>query len=112
MLLNPAIRLQVISNCSTSLYQEVDDFVSHAKDGFIIFSMGSIVRPHEMPEATRKAFINVFSRLKQRVLWKWPQPMSDAPPNVKLLKWIPQQDVLGLFKVCYNKHVKQAHSFQ
>ena len=79
--------------------QEIDEFVSNAKDGFILFSLGSIVRPHEMPDETRKAFVNVFSRLKQRVLWKWPHPMSDAPPNVKLLKWIPQQDVLGLFSL-------------
>ena len=48
-----------------------------------------------MPEETRKIFVNVFSRLKQRVLWKWPKEMPDRPPNVMLSKWIPQQDVLG-----------------
>ena len=48
-----------------------------------------------MPEESRKVFVNVFSRLKQRVLWKWPTEMPDLPSNVKLSKWIPQQDVLG-----------------
>lgn len=73
-----------------------------AKDGFILFSLGSIVRPTEMPEETRKAFVNVFAKLKQRVLWKWPNPMPDLPPNVKLLKWVPQQDVLGSQSVIFS----------
>jgi hypothetical protein len=49
-----------------------------------------------MPEEYRKVFINVFSRLKVRVLWKWEtESMEGLPPNVKLMKWVPQQDVLG-----------------
>jgi glucuronosyltransferase len=49
-----------------------------------------------MPEEYRKVFVNVFSRLKQRVIWKWEtETMPDLPPNVKLSKWLPQQDILG-----------------
>jgi len=49
-----------------------------------------------MPEETRQVFLKVFSRLKQRVLWKWESEMNDTiPENVKLSKWVPQQDVLG-----------------
>ena len=49
-----------------------------------------------MPEKYRKRFINVFSKLKQRVLWKWEtETMDDLAKNVKLSKWVPQQDVLG-----------------
>jgi hypothetical protein len=49
-----------------------------------------------MPEEYRKAFVNVFSRLKVRVLWKWEtETMEGLPPNVKLMKWVPQQDILG-----------------
>ena len=40
--------------------------------------------------------IKVFGSLKQRVLWKWDQEsMPDLPSNVKLSKWLPQQDILG-----------------
>jgi len=77
------------------LPKELQEFLDGAKDGFILFSLGSVVRPEDMPEETRKAFLRVFSKLKQRVIWKWPLEMSDAPPNVKLLKWVPQQDVLA-----------------
>jgi hypothetical protein len=49
-----------------------------------------------MPEETKKVFLNVFSRLKQRVIWKWEtEEMEGLPPNVMLKKWLPQQDILG-----------------
>ncbi|CAL8104470.1 unnamed protein product [Orchesella dallaii] len=79
------------------LPKDLDDFLSKSgKDGFIFFSLGSIVKAKNMPEEHRKIFLNVFSRLKQRVIWKWEtETMPDLPPNVKLSKWLPQQDVLG-----------------
>ncbi|CAG7819184.1 unnamed protein product, partial [Allacma fusca] len=77
------------------LPKDLEDFVSGAEHGFIYFSFGSIIKANVFPESTRKIFLNVFSRLKQRVLWKWDEDMSDVPPNVKLGKWLPQQDILG-----------------
>ncbi|CAL8104505.1 unnamed protein product [Orchesella dallaii] len=79
------------------LPKDLDDFLSNSgKDGFILFSLGSVVKAKNMPEESRKIFLNVFSRLKQRVIWKWEtETMPDLPPNVKLSKWLPQQDVLG-----------------
>ncbi|ODM91207.1 UDP-glucuronosyltransferase 2B18 [Orchesella cincta] len=83
--------------CNYQYNQDLDDFLSNSgKDGFIFFSLGSIVKAKDMPENYRKVFLNVFSRLKQRVIWKWEtETMPDLPPNVKLSKWLPQQDVLG-----------------
>jgi glucuronosyltransferase len=76
--------------------KELDDFLNGAKDGFIYFSMGSHLKASLMPESYRKMFLNVFSKLKQRVLWKWEtETMEGLPENVKLSKWLPQQDVLG-----------------
>jgi len=49
-----------------------------------------------MSEKKRKIFLNVFSKLKQQVIWKWEsETMLDLPKNVKLSKWLPQQDLLG-----------------
>jgi hypothetical protein len=49
-----------------------------------------------MPESNRNAFLGAFSKLKQRVLWKWE---SDTLPgqlsNVKFGKWLPQSHILG-----------------
>lgn len=76
--------------------KELDDFLNGAKDGFILFSMGSALKGTDMPESYRKLFLSAFSKLKQRVIWKWEtEQMDDLPSNVKLSKWLPQQDVLG-----------------
>lgn len=58
--------------------------------------MGSALKGTMMPERHRKIFLNTFAKLKQKVLWKWEtEHMDDPPKNVKLSKWVPQQDVLG-----------------
>ncbi|CAL8110077.1 unnamed protein product [Orchesella dallaii] len=81
---------------SKPLPNDLDEFLSGAKDGFILFSLGSIVQPKDMPVATSKMFLNVFSKLKQRVIWKWDGDLpGEVPANVKVAKWLPQQDILG-----------------
>jgi glucuronosyltransferase len=78
--------------------QDLDEWLSSSgQDGFIFFSLGSVIQSNTLPEQTRKMFLNVFSRLKQRVLWKWESKngMPDLPQNVKLDPWLSQQDVLG-----------------
>ena len=43
-----------------------------------------------------RAFLNVFGRLKQKVIWKIDiDSHQDLPSNVKLAKWLPQQDLIG-----------------
>ena len=80
----------------------MEEFVSGSgDDGFIIVSFGSILRGANMSPETRRTFISTFSRLKQRVVWKWEDetkmsPDADLlPVNVKLVPWLPQQDLLG-----------------
>jgi len=79
------------------LPQDLEEWVQGAgEDGFIFFSMGSAITPSDMPEEFRLKLIRVFGSLKQRVLWKWDkETMDDLPSNVRLGKWLPQQDILG-----------------
>ncbi|XP_071455781.1 UDP-glycosyltransferase UGT5-like [Hetaerina americana] len=67
------------------------------KDGVIYFSLGSILRSSRLPKETRDQLIDAFSRVKQRVLWKWEgeNPIPGQSINVRLEKWVPQQDVLA-----------------
>ena len=77
--------------------QDFESFVSGSGDaGFIVLSFGTIVRGAAMPEATRKIFVSAFSRLPQRVLWKWEDKsgMADLPPNVKISPWLPPMNDL------------------
>ncbi|KAK3880683.1 hypothetical protein Pcinc_014841 [Petrolisthes cinctipes] len=66
--------------------------------GFILFSLGSIIKPSDMPLLYRTVLVEVLGSLEQRVVWKWDEEsMSDVrlPPNVRLAQWLPQQDILG-----------------
>lgn len=79
--------------------QDLDEFVMASGDsGFVYVSMGSSVKASNMPEHLRRLMIQTFAQLPYRVLWKWEGSsgdMHDLPPNVKLSRWLPQQDVLG-----------------
>ena len=81
-------------------HQDLQKYLDEAPDGVIYFSMGSNLKGYLMPESKRNAFLGAFSKLKQRVLWKWE---SDTSPgklsNVKFDKWLPQSDILGEY--CY-----------
>ena len=55
-----------------------------------------VIKGSDMPDHVRKMFLKVLSKLKQRIIWKWEtEEMEDKPDNVMLLKWCPQQDILG-----------------
>ncbi|KAB7505543.1 Ecdysteroid UDP-glucosyltransferase [Armadillidium nasatum] len=70
------------------------------EEGCIYFSLGSALNPDFLPEEHLKTLLKVFGSLKQRVLWKYNKPtIPDLPKNVKLQKWLPQNDVLGHPKV-------------
>ncbi|KAG8228499.1 UDP-glycosyltransferase, partial [Ladona fulva] len=80
------------------LPKELKGFMDGAgKDGIIYVSLGSILKSMNFPIEVRDAFIGAFSQLKQRVLWKYEgdSPLPGQTENVKLEKWLPQQDVLA-----------------
>ncbi|KAH8384528.1 hypothetical protein KR200_008715, partial [Drosophila serrata] len=78
----------------------IQKFLDEAEHGAIYFSLGSQVRSSDMPEEKVKIFLNVFARLKQRVLWKFENDkLANLPENVKVEKWLPQADILAHPKV-------------
>ena len=41
-------------------------------------------------------FAGAFAQLPQKVIWKLNgKPSATVPPNVKVVEWIPQNDLLG-----------------
>lgn len=83
------------------LPKDLEDFINLGGDrGFILMSMGSSVRTFNFPEYLRLLFVKVFAQLPYQVLWKWEEEdMPDLPNNVKLGRWLPQQDLLGHPKI-------------
>lgn len=78
------------------LSKDLKEFLDGAEHGVIIFSLGSSVRAETFPPEKRDAFIQAFSELPQKVLWKWEgDTLPGQPTNVKIVHWIPQMDVLA-----------------
>ncbi|XP_062313291.1 UDP-glucuronosyltransferase 1-2-like isoform X2 [Osmerus eperlanus] len=75
--------------------QDLEEFVEGSgEDGFIVFTLGSMVS--QMPDEKAKQFIDAFRQIPQRVVWRYTGPLPDnVPKNVKVMKWLPQNDLLG-----------------
>ena len=78
------------------LPEDIQNFLDSATDGVILFSMGSIIQAVDWPEEKREAFVKVFGKLKQKVIWKYENDtLPNKPDNVMISKWLPQRDILA-----------------
>jgi glucuronosyltransferase len=77
--------------------QDIQEFLDGAQNGAIYFSMGSILRSDTLPKEKIQEILSTFAELKQRIIWKWESDelTISQPPNIKIGKWLPQQDILG-----------------
>lgn len=67
-----------------------------AKDGVIYFSLGSNFKSSLLAKNKLDALLNTFSKLKQRILFKWEtEILPGKPDNMMIAKWLPQDDILG-----------------
>ncbi|KAF5894020.1 UDP-glucuronosyltransferase 1-1, partial [Clarias magur] len=84
-------------NCAKQkpLPAELEEFVAGSGDhGFIVFTLGSYMS--QVPESKAREFFKAFRQIPQRVLWRYTGPVpKDLPENVKLMKWLPQNDLLA-----------------
>ncbi|KAJ8352388.1 hypothetical protein SKAU_G00238640 [Synaphobranchus kaupii] len=84
-------------NCGNrnSLPAELVKFVEESGEhGFVVFTLGSLVS--EMPKEKATQFFEAFRQIPQRVVWRYTGPLPDnLPENVKLMNWLPQNDLLG-----------------
>lgn len=87
-----------IPNSSTQFIfkQELAIFLDEATEGFVYMNLGSNAKSTMMPKKTLEQFIIAFSRLPYKVLWKFENDdLPGKPDNVHIMKWVPQQTVLG-----------------
>ncbi|KAM6396575.1 UDP-glucuronosyltransferase 1A1-like isoform 2-T2 [Pluvialis apricaria] len=83
-------------NCAhKKLTQEFEAIVNASGEhGIVVFSLGSMVSEIPMKKATEIA--DALGTVPQTVLWRY---TGEAPPNlpknVKLVKWLPQNDLLA-----------------
>lgn len=64
--------------------------------GAIFFSLGSNVQSVDLSSQKQSELLQVFSKLKQRVLWKWEgDSLTNKSDNVMIQKWFPQRAILA-----------------
>lgn len=78
------------------LPKDIKEWLDEAKDGAIFFSFGSNAKTTFLPKEKVQMLLNVFSKLKQRVIMKWEtDTLEGKPSNVLIGKWLPQDDILA-----------------
>ncbi|XP_066137700.1 UDP-glycosyltransferase UGT5-like [Euwallacea fornicatus] len=77
------------------LPKDLQEFMDGAKEGVIYFSLGSNAKSKDMTHEKKSMFLNIFGRLKQKVIWKFEEKLPNIPSNVLIKDWCPQQDILA-----------------
>ncbi|KAM6079332.1 UDP-glucuronosyltransferase 1A6-like isoform 9-T10 [Theristicus caerulescens] len=83
-------------NCAhKKLTQEFEAIVNASGEhGIVVFSLGSMVSEIPMKKATEIA--DALGSVPQTVLWRYTGEVPpNLPKNVKLVKWLPQNDLLA-----------------
>ncbi|KAM6948852.1 UDP-glucuronosyltransferase 1A1-like isoform 2-T2 [Aplochiton taeniatus] len=81
-------------NCNIRhpLPEDLESWVG--EHGFVVFTLGSMVS--SLPEELTVIFLEAFRQIPQKVLWRYTGPVPDnIPKNVKMMKWLPQNDLLA-----------------
>ncbi|XP_059201230.1 UDP-glucuronosyltransferase-like [Centropristis striata] len=80
-------------NVRNPLPEDLESWLS-GEHGFVVFTLGTMVS--DLPEETTSVFLEAFRQIPQKVIWRYTGQVSeDVPENVKLMKWVPQNDLLA-----------------
>ncbi|XP_065219641.1 UDP-glycosyltransferase UGT5-like [Planococcus citri] len=81
---------------SKPLPKNIEKFINESKHGVVYFCMGSLLRGETFPPEKREAFLYAFSKIAQRVLWKWEgDVLPGKSDDIMISKWMPQRDILA-----------------
>ncbi|XP_054481092.1 UDP-glucuronosyltransferase 1A1-like [Anoplopoma fimbria] len=80
-------------NVRNPLPEDLESWLS-GEHGFVVFTLGTMVS--DMPEETTSVFLETFRQIPQKVIWRYTGKVPDSvPENVKLMEWVPQNDLLA-----------------
>lgn len=57
--------------------------------------MGSNLSSKDLPAEIKTGLLKLFATLKQTLIWKFEEDLPEKSENVHILKWAPQQSILG-----------------
>ncbi|XP_039999463.1 UDP-glucuronosyltransferase 1A1-like [Xiphias gladius] len=80
-------------NLRNPLPEDLESWVS-GEHGFVVFALGTFVS--DLPEEKTSIFLEAFRQIPQKVIWRYTGQVPDnVPENVKMMKWVPQNDLLA-----------------
>ena len=95
-------------NANKFLEKDLEIVADAANEGFIVFSLGSAIPVSSMPPDLIELFVKVFAKFpSQKVFWKWEKtrlPPKKLSRNVKIVEWLPQQDLLGTLDYLFSTY--------
>ncbi|XP_076231313.1 uncharacterized protein LOC143177325 [Calliopsis andreniformis] len=77
------------------LPEDLKRFLDDAPNGFIYFSLGTNLMGSSIPKEILQIFIDVFTKLPYKVVWKFDTELSWKSENVYTSTWLPQQSILA-----------------
>ncbi|XP_034669970.1 UDP-glucuronosyltransferase 2B20 [Drosophila subobscura] len=79
------------------LPEDIKEFMDNAKNGAILFSLGSNLKGEYFQPEVVSTIYKTLSSLKQHVIWKWEDPKNTPGKSANILykKWLPQDDILA-----------------
>ncbi|CAG9574287.1 unnamed protein product [Danaus chrysippus] len=77
------------------LPKDLKNLVDGFQQGFIYFSMGSLLKSSNFPPKMKQELIKVLGELPFPVLWKYEEDIENLPKNIHVRKWIPQVSILA-----------------
>ncbi|KAK4876068.1 hypothetical protein RN001_012490 [Aquatica leii] len=77
------------------LSKDLQNILDNASNGAIYFSLGTNVKLSFLPNDVQAGILSTFSKLKQTVLCKWDEELTNISSNIKMKKWFPQNDILA-----------------
>ncbi len=84
----------LMAEAAGPLPNELQHFMDLSSDGVILVSFGSFIE--HLPGYLTDYFCSAFSQLKQNVVWKSKDSgVCRGGPGIKVLPWLPQNDLLG-----------------
>ncbi|XP_053294191.1 UDP-glucuronosyltransferase 1A1 [Pleuronectes platessa] len=80
-------------NVRAPLPEHLESWVS-GEHGFVVFTLGTMVS--DLPEEIASIFLEAFRQIPQKVIWRYTGQVPDnVPGNVKIMSWVPQNDLLA-----------------
>lgn len=84
------------------LAKEIEEFLSRGKKGAVIMSLGTNIKSEDLGQDKISMVLKAFHQIPDyNFLWKCEisDVLSQLPPNVKISKWLPQNDILAHPKI-------------